>query len=257
MITCKLTGHLCNTILQMFATIAYAKKWKMPYAIPTTTTNTKWKHYRFPCIRYEDVNTAGFYHYKEPAIKYDQRPYNITFQEIPYHENIILEGHFLSHKYFEEYKDEIFPLLGFYWYPVFNAISLHQRRGDYLQMQEYLPVMPIEYYQEAVRAAIKLTGYRMLYVFGDDIEYNRATFTEENFPELNGIVFSQNKNPVADLDIMSRFPVNIIGNSTFSLTAHHLNQHLNKICIAPKNWYGPAYGEVDKTDLYPPNAIVL
>src|SRR5689334_23298797 len=141
MITCKLTGGLGNILYQIAACIAYAKKWNMPYAIPTVTTNPRWKHYRFPGVHYEDVDTSGFFYYREPAINYSQRPYDITFQDIPYHENIILEGHFLSHKYFWDYKDEIFAAFGFKWQYIGNVAAIHVRRGDYLNMQEYLPVL--------------------------------------------------------------------------------------------------------------------
>ena len=239
------------------ATKAYSKKWNMPYDIPTVTSNKIWKHYRFPGIHYEDVNTRNFFHYREPAIEYDKRPYDITSQDIPYHENILLEGHFLSHKYWWDYKDEIFKLFGFKIGRFYGHASIHQRRGDYLNMQEYLPSMNVEYYDKAINWVIKNTGIKKFLVFSDDLIWCRENINLINFPQCNKIEYSEGRNEIKDLELMASCQVNIIANSTFSLMSHYLNKCEDKICVAPENWYGPAYGEVNKQDMYYPESILL
>jgi hypothetical protein len=255
MVVCKLTGGLGNLLYQIAATITYAKKWNMPYAIPTVTTNQRWKHYRFPGVHYEDVDTTGFYHYKEPALFYNQRPYDITVQDFPFHENIILEGHFLSHKYFEEYKNEILPLFGFEWMSVLDLCAIHVRRQDYLTMQQYLPVLPLEYYKDAIRLVIKKTNIRDFIIFSDDIPYCKNVF--KNIPGVDKLWFSEGATDLKDIEFMSHCPVLISANSTFSLWSYYLNKHEDKKIICPEPWHGPAYGKVDIKDMLPEDAITI
>lgn len=257
MVTTRLTGGLCNIMLQICATLAYSKKWNMPYAIPATTTHKRWKHYKFPGVHYEDVDTTGFFHYKEPSLFYNQRPYNITCQDIPYHENIILEGHFLSHKYFWDYKDEILSLFGFNPGKFGSYAALHTRRGDYLNMQEYLPCMSLDYYERAINWVIENTGINKFMVFGDDPIWNRENINTINFPQCKEIKYSIDRTELEDLELMASCKIQITANSTYSPFAHYLNRHEDKICISPEKWYGPAYGEVDKRDMYFPGTILL
>lgn len=257
MVSCRLTGGLGNLLYIMAATVAYAKKWNMPYVIPTKTTNPRWKHYKFPGIHYEDIDTTGFFHYREPAINYSQRPYDITVQDIPYHKNIVLEGHFLSHKYFWDYKDEIFEALGFVWHPNGDMIGVHQRCGDYRTMEEYLPIAALGYYQRAVEYAVKKTKIKKIAVYGDEPDFNKERFTFDYFPKIEGRAIISGNDEIKDLQYLSSHPVIICGNSTYALWASYLNQHPNKLIICPEKWHGVAFGEVNKKDMYPPNAIIL
>ncbi len=261
MITCKLFGGLGNILYQHAATIALAKKWNMPYAIPTTTTNPRWKHYKFPGVHYEDVDTTGFYHYKEPALFYNQRPYDITVQDIPYHENIILEGHFLSHKYFWGHKDEILPLFGFnepqYEFEQSEFAAIHVRRQDYLTMQEYLPVLPFEYYRDAIYRAMKDFNIRNLFVFSDDISFCKNFINHDTISGIDRLWYSEGNSDVDDMKMMSCCKVLLAANSTFSLWSYYLNQRKDKQIICPSPWHGPAFGNVDIRDMLPEETITI
>jgi hypothetical protein len=56
---------------------------------------------------------------------------------------------------------------------------------------------------------------------------------------------------------MSKCNDNIINNSTFSWWGVWLNQNINKKVIAPKNWFGKSNENLDTSDLYFENNIIL
>lgn len=258
-----LTGGLANCAFQIFATIAYARKHNMSYAIPTHTSNPRWKHYRFGDVHYEDINTAGFYHYKSPDIFYDNRPYDVSYHEIPYHENIILEGHFQSWKYWIDYIDEIRDLFQFVdMNGLFsNYASFHIRRNDYLTMADKLPPVTPEYVLQAINHFYGL-GYKYFLGFSDDRKYITdliASFESQGllskdicieYPPLSS-------SDVYDLNLMSTCGANILANSSYSLLAYYLNRNPNKQCVAPCIWTGSGYGTVNWADVYPPGALII
>jgi hypothetical protein len=134
-----------------------------------------------------------------------------------------------------------------------NAVSIHLRRGDYLQWEQGSYVLSLSYYQAAVRKLLEATANPTFYIFSDDIEFagkNLPDHIQRVFVEHNGV-------PTAyeDLRLMSACRHNIIANSSFSWWAAWLNQHSEKIVIAPKFWscrpgaYFP--------DLFPPDWTLL
>lgn len=257
MVVPELTGGLCNQLYQVCAAIEYSKLHNMPYAIPTKTTNVRWKSYKLGKVLYRDYNTSGFFKHEHHDIRYNERPYNIRYEPIPFHKDILLKGHFLSHKYFSVYRSTNLSMLGFNWNYRPSTIAVHTRVGDYKKLSQYLPVLSLEYYQKAVRMAFGRTGIDEILVFGEDFEHNQKYFTKENFPYLKSISFSVGKNEIEDLESMSGCPVLVAANSTYSIWANYLNHHRYKIMIAPKQYYGPAYGYVDCGDLWPEKTILV
>lgn len=260
MISCILQGGMCNQAFTTMATIALSKKWNTSYAIPSHTANPRWPHYKFGNVHYEDIDTINFYHYKCPDIFYDQRPYNVSYQEIPYHENIILEGHFQSWKYWIDYIDEIRDLFNFPYEFRVDTVSIHKRLGDYVSMSDKLPPVSTAYIADAINHFAD-QGYKRFLAFSDDIE----VFKDEIYLLLmnrsirNGlcIQFSEGWTDVDDLVFMSSCAHQILANSSYSLLAYYLNQNPNKQCVAPAIWTGPGYGDVHWDDVYPMGCTII
>lgn len=114
-----------------------------------------------------------------------------------------------------------------------NSISLHIRRGDYLNSQnEWLfgNICTEKYYRSALMFLIKKYPDSKIYVFSDDIEYVRQEFRGENYIIVD---WNTGKNNYYDMYLMSQCKYNICANSTFSFWGARLNQYENKIMIRP------------------------
>lgn len=102
-----------------------------------------------------------------------------------------------------------------------DSVSIHVRRGDYLQLPDF-PVLSLNYYLQALEQ-IKVKGN--IYVFSDDMEWCRSNFKGVRFIHLNEYL---------DFELMRWCSNNIISRSSFSWWAAYLNSDSDKIVIAPK-----------------------
>ena len=168
-------------------------------------------------------------------------------------DNVDLYGYFQSEKYFKHIEDEIRKDFTFSQDLVDQCfefikdvdsngevISLHIRRGDYLQLQSYHPTPPVEYYEEALK---KFPNVPVL-IFSDDSDwcFNQEVFDDDRF------LVSQNSEPDFDMCLMTLCKYHIIANSSFSWWGAWLAKSDN--VIAPKNWFGPSLEQHDTSDLY-------
>lgn len=107
-----------------------------------------------------------------------------------------------------------------------NSVSLHVRRGDYLDKGNQY-VLPLEYYHKALKILTNLKGEYSIYIFSDDIPWCRKHFSNASFVQLEDYL---------ELELMSHCKHNIIAKSTFSWWGAYLNENANKAVIAPKRW---------------------
>lgn len=136
-----------------------------------------------------------------------------------------------------------------------TSVSIHIRRGDYVQDQKthaYHGVCGLEYYKQAIDHIQKHTNSPItFFIYSDDI-----TWVRHNLAVTDAVYVS---NPsIADYEeliLMSMCQHNIIANSTFSWWAAYLNQHAEKIVIAPKQW--TAKKSSSELDILPPTWIQL
>ena len=185
--------------------------------------------------------------HKEPGFHYT---------EINPNENMILDGYFQSEKYFKniDYKiREIFTIKKSIKNIIYekhknlldreNVVALHLRRGDYLNFPNHHPVMDLNYFMRAIKNFPK--GSTFL-VFSDDTEW-----CKDNFPGIGKDFFIiEGQSDVEDFTMMTMCDHNCISNSSFSWWAAWLNDNPNKIVVAPDNWFGIAYADFNKDDLY-------
>jgi len=169
---------------------------------------------------------------------------------LDYTDDIYFRGYWQSEKYFSDVRNDLlqeFSLKNALSKDALqclndiasslNSISLHIRRGDYVEdktTNQFHGVCDLEYYYHAIEILRRKFGAVKLYVFSDDIAWVKENFVvEENTMYVSELV----KNNVEELFLMSRCTHHIIANSTFSWWGAWLGKAENKIVIAPKRWF--------------------
>jgi hypothetical protein len=175
--------------------------------------------------------------WKERMFNFDEE----FFKNCP--SDIDLSGYFQTDKYFSHIKEEIIEDFTFkksFDLPCENYISLHVRRGDYVDSQTHHPVLTTEYYEKSL--SVIDTSMKIV-VLSDDIEW-----CKNNIP---ADIYMENTSNIQDLYIMTKAAHNVIANSSFSWWGAWLNQNPNKIVVAPKIWFGPALSHHNISDIVP------
>lgn len=116
----------------------------------------------------------------------------------------------------------------------YPLISLHVRRGDYLQVSSLN--LGLSYYSDALKSVMDTfsDSYFKLVVFSDDIEWCKQNIQGEN------VVYSENASKSVDMCAMSLCDHNIIANSSFSWWGAYLNKNVNKRVWCPDKYIGPS-----------------
>jgi hypothetical protein len=239
MIQPKLFAQLGNQCFMISAAIAHALKMGTTYSIPkkTISPNT-WRTY---FSHLPETKSATKHYYKEKRHCYDPLP------EV---DSLTIEGYFQSEKYWHGYKEQIAEALGFVHKPE-PYVAVHIRRGDYLKYPDQFPVMPVEYYYEAIKRFADKGNY-IFKVFSDDIEWCKKAFNSTT------LLYSENNDPLTDMRDMYNATGFILANSTFSLFAALLRND-NPIVIAPadERWYGSKSKHLETMDLMPERFIKM
>lgn len=265
-VSIKLQGGLGNYLFQIACAYAYGLKYQKEMILTENDSVAVHKHlnnYKSNILRKVKLlptkNYKNFKKYVEPSFSY---------QEIPFMKgDVYLSNYFQSEKYFKEYEKEIRELFKYptdlvkdiinkfknnYKIDILNdnTCSIHVRRGDYVNQPQNHPTQNMNYYMKSIkRIGIENTYFL---VFSDDI-----LWCKENFPDLPNFIFVEGLKDYEDLLLMSFCKNNIICNSTFSWWAAWLNDNKNKIIIAPKKWFGPAYNHFITDDLYKEDWVLI
>jgi len=138
-----------------------------------------------------------------------------------------------------------------------NSVSLHIRRGDYVQDQKtnaFHGTCDMSYYQTALEKVTKILQNKNIeiFVFSDDIEWAKENL---KFPYITHFVSSPDIQDYEELFLMSLCKHNVIANSTFSWWGAWLNQYQNKIVVGPKQWF--ANKTTEGLDILPPEWIKI
>ncbi len=191
--------------------------------------------------------------YREPFFHYDVN----FFEARP---TVFLKGLWQSEKYFDRYKNDIREIFRFSDDLITSlkevtdkmseqhSIAVHIRRGDYLAKVslQVLGLMPIEYYKKGMELLSSKIIDPVFYIFSDDIGWAKENLKMDNAVFVSGSI---TKHHIEDLFLMSQCKHNIIANSSFSWWGAWLNNHPQKIVIAPKKWFNQ--GPKDTQDLIP------
>ncbi|MGK4199417.1 alpha-1,2-fucosyltransferase [Fusobacterium sp. HC1336] len=116
-----------------------------------------------------------------------------------------------------------------------NSVSIHVRRGDYLNSREFKNICTLEYYKNAIKYMKDRLENPVFFIFSNDIEWCKENLNivgEHYYINWN----NKKENNFRDMQLMSLCKNNIIANSSFSWWAALLNINKNKIVVAPKKW---------------------
>jgi len=244
-------GGLGNNLFQTAAVFAFAKKHNLEYFVPTTIDNPHYEGqqvHRFPGINYLD-NPPLLPTFKEQQYHY---------KPIPFMDFAVLDGYWQSWRYGHEYKKELLEALGFKWELKENVCSLHIRLDDYLDKPEVHPPITKGYIYEAMMTIMtRVQDWESVkfLVFSDSMRMAKEMLSSREFKSFP-IEYSEGRNEIEDLELMSSCAHQITSNSSFSWWAAYLNQNPDKIVIHPRAWFGVGERK-DTRDLYLPNSVIL
>jgi hypothetical protein len=114
-----------------------------------------------------------------------------------------------------------------------NTISLHVRRGDYVQHKAFGGICDLSYYQRAVEKIKKQVEKPIFIVFSDDIKWCKDNL---NLEGVKFVDWNTGDNSFRDMQLMSLCKHNIIANSSFSWWGAWLNNNADKVVICPDKW---------------------
>lgn len=114
-----------------------------------------------------------------------------------------------------------------------NSVSVHIRRGDYLNPENremFGNICTDAYYEKAMEIIKKNVGNVQFYIFSDDIPYVSEKYQGEEYTIVN---INHGADSFYDMWLMSNCKHNICANSTFSFWGARLNGNEGKIMIRP------------------------
>lgn len=177
-----------------------------------------------------------------------------------------LSGYWQSEKYFADFVDQIREDFKFQrmagvnaelsrQIKDVNAVSLHVRRGDYVNNQKTNAthgLCTLDYYRDAIRYLADRAEQPQFFIFSDDLEWVKNNL-KIDFPFVY-VQHNRDKESYNDMHLMSLCRHHIIANSSFSWWGAWLNSNIEKIVVAPKKWFAD---QTDVRDLLPDGWITL
>jgi len=232
MVTFAPQGRLGNFLLEAATAYSYALKHGLQYSSPTKSTSEIWNPLYLQHLVNPDFNPSL------PEMLIDEKQHN--FKELPFDEswrnlNIKIRGYFQSELYFKEHRQEILEAFRFKWEMIPNVVSIHIRRGDYVELPTKHPVVTNEFISKAF-ALFAEKGYKTFWVFSDGIEWCRANINTDVYPDYNFEYKGRGdggRTEWENMELGSCCEHNIVSNGTFGWWQGWLNRNPNKIVVTP------------------------
>lgn len=249
-------GRLGNQLFFVASTIGIAIKNKTTYEFTSQ-------------MGHSGINYQGMFKNSLPIVdiipqkKLHQEKFSYYDVVLDNNDDVEIMGYFQSEKFFShceplirsqfEFKDELVSEVINKYPTIKDSLSIHIRRGDYVNQPNHHPVSPISYYENILNTIGD--NYNNIFVFSDDIEWVKEKFIGEKY------VFPSFENDCDTMSfiLMSCAKDNVICNSTYSWWAAWLNKNETKKVYSPthKEWFGLSYNNLDTKDLIPDNWIKI
>ena len=111
-----------------------------------------------------------------------------------------------------------------------NSVFLHVRRQDYVHLQHFHGLLPIEYYREALKITRAMHDVKV-FVFSDDL-----VWCKEYLPQ--DFTFVTGTNMWEDIRLMAGCKHAVLANSSFSWWGAWLGDNqFGRTVVAPKKWF--------------------
>jgi hypothetical protein len=255
-VTCDFVGQFGNQLFQLGAAMSLAEKLGKRVLFPDDVQCHGWLKTKLRLADAKALRRCKQVFYGEPSFAYHAFP-----EDLRKHDRIRLGGYFQSYKYIDPVKKELRDLFeGDPWLvsetdkayaklgllPDEPTVAVHVRRGDYLLYPRKHPVQDVAYYRTAMDIVNKGGRCRAV-VFSDDIAWCKQHL---GIPRA---VYSEGNPAIVDMMLMMRMHHNIIANSSFSWFGAYLNDHEDKVVVAPRKWFGPDGPR--QHDLIPPEWV--
>jgi hypothetical protein len=271
-------GRLGNQMFQYAALRGIASKRSYDWCIPPDTYDHKDNYGLFETFELTNVKESNIGFVDGQYIQENDHCFIPEFfEECP--DNVSLDGYFQTEKYFSHIAQEIredFTFRKDYLTPCqeyinslgSNPIFLHIRRTDAIGREEYHPILPIRFFEEALE---QFSEDIPCFVFTDDIDWcksqkifkqDRFLFNESNgrykYRTVDGTGQMQNTLlPQVDLCLMSLCSGAIIANSSFSWWGAWLQNDRGKVVAPdPKKWFGEKMSNLDTSDIVPDRWVI-
>jgi hypothetical protein len=244
-LTVNLLGGLGNQLFEIFGTLKYAKKYNMKAIFPNIYKLDSKRHSYYDLFPDLEIGKAplDIYVAKECHLESLNPSKNYRFEDhfqaYKHVEGINYFDYFKLDKYDDVYMQEKMKALRRLSRPL---VSVHVRRGDYLEVPHWHNVLGVEYYKNALEF-FKDVENPLFVVFSEDRKW-----CQENLKFLGDFIIVNEKDYI-ELFMMSKCDANIIANSSFSWWGGLLNNNQDKIVVYPAKWYETKM--VDTSELCP------
>ncbi len=184
--------------------------------------------------------------------------FDAEMEKISPRRSIHLIGYWQTERYFKSAEPQIRSDLEFIQPPdgpnrdmlariqAVNAVSVHFRRGDYVNEKHtaaFNGVPSLQYYHRAVTEILATCADAKLFVFSDDPQWVRQNFHPP--APVTIVDINTPDQPTADLRLMAACRHHILANSSFSWWGAWLNPDPAKRVFAPNRWFLPDYNTID------------
>ena len=127
-----------------------------------------------------------------------------------------------------------------------DSVSLHVRRGDYLEAKHsylYSNICTSDYYKKAISIASTKYKAPVFFIFSNDIKWCKENIQLKNVVYVNN---NSGNDSYLDMFLMSHCKCNILANSSFSYWGAMFNVHSDNYVIYPSKW-----NNIETPDIFP------